>query len=397
MALGLLHCGPVKLVAALLVVLAGLGCKGDPKITGVRIQASWGPGRVVDQLAFALEPGLGSPHFDAETVVVRPVTAGAPLRSPQDFVIYLPDDQDGQWWTCGVAGRRAGRAEGPAPSRAVQLKLHTLKLCPLSLDEGVDAAAGTDATGSGGLADGASGDGALAEVGAGPDAGGSPDGSPTVDGTVPPDTGPSPDASPSSDQAPRSDVGPPPVDAPVSGPPDVAVDRAPPPPDLPVQTGCADGVRHGFPLASYDSIASCGPFLMTYSEARTMVSGVCAGGWHWCSVQEIGAVPAGAPAPGSGACSWLKSEEMGCSTTNTTFSQLLCGGSPGMTVSAGGPNSGVLACAGVDLGCTQPWKYATSFDSWSSSSLSGNGCMNHVGFRCASAMGGSSCWITCCK
>jgi hypothetical protein len=346
---------------------------------------------------------------------VRPARAGGVLTSPQDLVVYLPDGDAGRTARCGASGLRGGSKVTDAVPRTVTVALHQVVTCALTLEAGVagDAGASMDATARelGAGPDGAAGDGPASSDGmrAG-------DGGPAVDAAVGPGDGAAvtdtasitdapltidvaamPDAGVMPDAAsPVPDAASPPPDAPANAPPDAPPDLAPP-----LAAGCADGVRQAFlDRASFPTVAGCGAALIPYSQALATAASVCAAGWHWCRAEEVGALPA-TPAPGqvSGTCGWLDSTQATCVKRNA-YNQPRCAGSATMSLAAGGPTGGANLCTGVDLSCMEPWKLAVALDRWTTASMAGAAagtCVDHVGFQCASGVGGASCWVTCCR
>ena len=376
-----------------LVLLAALaGCGSDPKITGVRVVAQYGSPSLYDQFELRVD-------FDEEPPqsILLPKTPGPLLPSPQDLVVYLPDSRAGKMAYCRVTGRREGSAVSATVTAVILVEHQKVKTCLADLGTPDGGVPPPDAPSTG-------------------DDGGAPDTAPLPDGAEPPD-GPIPDEPPPRDAPPPGVDVPPLPDAPpprdMAVPPDAPVDMAVPPPDLPpdqpppppdimtVVTGCSgNAARTAFAdPALFPRIAGCGSPL-SYSQAIGAAGGTCASGWHWCRADEVGSYAAN-PQPstvGGSVCGWVDGTQRGCPDRFIAHSQAACGGADGMNLSVGGPTSGTLPCAPVDLGCMEPWKLAVSFDAWKTSSVNGGGsCLDHLGFQCASGTGGASCWITCCK
>jgi hypothetical protein len=357
----------------LLALLAG--CGSDHEITAVRIVAAYGAS-AFDQFDFQV--GVDGALSDPVTL---PKMAAGTLPSPQDVFFYVPDTWAGKTATCRVRGRRSGNVEAIGLPFTVTVELHRAVTCEVLVDT---------------TPDGAVLDGPLPSGG---DTGGPPMDAVPFDAGPPADAA-SPDAVIARDIPPGIEVSPPADSA--APPSDLPVDSPPPPPDTMVPvTGCAGNAdRTAFlDLTRFPTIAGCGA-PVGYGAAVGAAAGTCAPGWHWCKAEEVGGLPATEPGLVSGsACGWVDGTQGTCDDRRSSYGQAGCAGPATRNLSVGGPSSGPIPCTGIDLACNEPWRLAAAFDRWATSSVSrqSGGCLEHLGFQCASSTGGANCWIVCCK
>jgi hypothetical protein len=397
----MLRSGAVLLAAA--AIALAVGCReSTPQITAVDIVVSF-PTQSVDQLRFAL-PGLPAP-------TVRPERAGAPLSSPQNLIVYLPDTRVGEDVMCTVEGLFRGAARGTGIGRA-RVEQGRAVACAVNLlggsgggDGGPDGSPGSAAgvpPADGATTDRPPGDGGGPAPG---DTGGPPPGD--TAGPPPADTNGPPPAD-SNGPPPADTNGPPPID--MGGPPPVDMGGPPPPdgPGPPPPVGCADGRREGFiDVADFPTIAGCGmgnDDPLTYVQSRQQAAGLCSPGWHWCTAADVGRLPA-QPRPraaGATTCAWLDVAGARCDQKVQAFGQPSCGGNIVGSGSTAGPDRGL--CSNLLGQCGDSWKLQVDFDRWGQISVLDTGvCQNNVALTCASqgvppALGTDvPCWAACCR
>jgi hypothetical protein len=174
-----IHGGTLPALAALMAVgvALGSGCREvDPKVTAVRIAASWPSAMVIDQLAFDLRDGDGQMLGPRE---LRPQTPAAPLQPGADVVVYLQDTYAGKWLRTTVQGLSGGQVVATGEGQVAVLASAVTDL-PVSLaggtsDGGAGGAGGGGGNGGAGGSGGNGGNGGNGGSGDGPGgAGGGP-------------------------------------------------------------------------------------------------------------------------------------------------------------------------------------------------------------------------------
>jgi len=381
------------LLAAFVITAAlGAGCRRVPaKITAVRIKAELT--QTFDQLRFSLRIREGDTILEEPVVLPNP-DAGVKLKGVEDFVVWVDDDLDGVQVTCGVTGIRLG-ADIVHRQKDVIVRRQQTVTCVVRFDSPADGLDGGAAGEAGTVTDAdTAGDGPRADGGVTNDGARLGDGPTMADGALPADGRPFADT-----QVPPPDAQePPPTDAPVA-PADAGLDAPPVPP-----AGCRAGDRKAFIDRSiFPAVAGCGlnNAMSTYSQAIQNASAVCADGWHWCRPSEIAQVRTDqSPGQADGNCSWIDNSPAplpACSQKLTSYDRLDCQGNVVQTSSAAGASNGA-ACSLVDPMCLTNWKLTVPLTAFNRTSVQGPGvtCLNHIGWECAGAIGGMSCWITCC-
>jgi hypothetical protein len=120
------HTGGLALVLG--AVMATAGC-GDPQATGLHVTVSFA-GLSIDQIQFAITAAGG-----AAIVAQRPETstAGTALASPQDVLVFLPDDAAGHPVSCQATGMARGTLTAATGAASTTLALHLLVPATITL------------------------------------------------------------------------------------------------------------------------------------------------------------------------------------------------------------------------------------------------------------------------